>query len=121
MPTDPPVKPPFRITPVVFHVLLALGAAETHGYRIMREVRERTRGHLKIGPGSLYFTLNRLLEAEMIEETEAGPDQEQDDARRRTYRLTQYGRTILESELVILSDIVSHAHERGIHPDASPA
>ncbi len=121
MPSTKQVGPPFRITPVVFHVLLALSEGETHGYRIMNEVKERTRGRLKIGPGSLYFTLNRLLEAAMIEEAPKRPVGEGDDSRRRYYRLTDFGREVLESELAILADIVSLARERGLRLDASPA
>ncbi len=121
MPSAKQVASPFRITPVVFHVLLALSEGETHGYRIMNEVKERTRGRLKIGPGSLYFTLNRLLEAAMIEEASKRPAAYRDDSRRRYYRLTDFGRAVLESELSILADIVSLARERGIRLDASPA
>ena len=113
-------KPPFKITPVVFHVLLAMSERKAHGYGIMQEVEERTDGSLKIAPGSLYFTLNRLLDAGMIVETRV-PDRTEDDARRKYYRLTDLGRAILESELRVLSGIVDLARERNILRDEGVA
>jgi DNA-binding PadR family transcriptional regulator len=113
--------PPFKITPVVFHVLLSLADRDAHGYAIMGEVEERTRGSIRIGPGSLYFTLSRLVDAEMIEETLAPDGDDPEDARRRYYRLTDYGRGILVAELEVLSDIVSSASAQGLLSDASPA
>jgi DNA-binding PadR family transcriptional regulator len=112
------VKPPFKITPVVFHVLLAMSESDAHGYGIMQEVEERTRGSLKIGPGSLYFTLNRLLDAGMITE---GAGAASDDARRKYYRLTEFGRSLLESELGVLSDIVDLAREKSVLRDKDVA
>ncbi len=116
----PPVsaKPPFKITPVVFHVLLAMSESDAHGYGIMQEIEERTRGSLKIGPGSLYFTLNRLLDAGMITEGAGAPSA---DARRKYYRLTEFGRTVLESELGVLSDIVDLAREKSVLRDEGVA
>lgn len=111
-------KPPFKITPVVFHVLLAMSESDAHGYGIMQEIDERTRGSLKVGPGSLYFTLNRLLEAGMIRE---GTGSAADDARRKYYRLTDYGRVVLESELRVLSDIVDLAREKAVLRDEGVA
>ena len=115
------VVPPFRITPVVLHVLLSMADGEVHGYRIMREVEERSRGGVKIGPGSLYFTLNRLLENRMIEESEQRPDPELDDARRRYYCLTDFGRAVLRGEVGKLADIVALARDRGLLSGPSTA
>jgi DNA-binding PadR family transcriptional regulator len=112
------VKPPFKITPVVFHVLLAMSENDAHGYGIMQEVEERTRGSLRIGPGSLYFALNRLLEAAMITE---GSGAASDDTRRKYYRLTEYGRAVLESELRVLSDIIDLAREKSVLRDEGAA
>ena len=117
----PAVKPPFKITPVVLHVLLALSDGETHGYGIMREITERTRGALKVGPGSLYFPLNRLLEAGMIEESSDRPDPELDDARRKYYRLKDFGLAVLESELALMSEIVEAARAKRVLRGPSPA
>jgi DNA-binding PadR family transcriptional regulator len=79
------------LTPAVFHVLLALADGERHGYAIMREVAESTGGRIKMGPGTLYGTIKRLLEAHMIEESDERPDPDLDDERRRYYRLTGLG------------------------------
>ena len=76
------------LTPAVFHVLLALADGERHGYAIMQEVAENTGGRIKMGPGTLYGTIKRLLEARMIEESDERPDPDLDDERRRYYRLT---------------------------------
>lgn len=122
MKTDPPTaRPPFKITPVVLHVLLALSDGETHGYGIMREITERTGGELKVGPGSLYFTLNKLLDAGMIAESSDRPDPELDDARRKYYRLTESGLAVLESELVAMSEIVDLARAKRLLRGPSPA
>ncbi len=107
MPQSP--KAPFRITPVVFHVMLSLADQETHAYRIMKDVDERTRGSIKIGPGSLHFTLAKLLEAGMIEESAHRPDPAMDDSRRKYYRLTDFGREFLSAEATKLADIVEIA------------
>lgn len=114
------VKAPFKVTPVVFHVLLAMSETDSHGYGIMQEVEERTGGSIRIAPGSLYFTLNRLLDAGMIVDGGA-PDPAEDDARRKYYRLTDFGRRILESELRVLSGIVDLAREKNVLRDEGVA
>jgi DNA-binding PadR family transcriptional regulator len=94
--TDPGKMPP--LTPAVFHVLLALADGERHGYAIMQEVAESTGGAIKMGPGTLYGTIKRLLEARMIEESDERPDPELDDERRRYYRLTAIGQRAAKAE-----------------------
>ena len=86
------------LTPAVFHVLLALVDKERHGYAIMQEVTESTKGRIKMGPGTLYGTIKRLLEACMIEESDERPDPELDDERRRYYRLTAIGQRAVKAE-----------------------
>lgn len=86
------------LTPAVFHVLLALTGGESHGYAIMQEVAGSTDGRMKMGPGTLYGTIKRLLEARMIEESDRRPDPEMDDERRRYYRLTAVGRRAVTAE-----------------------
>ena len=86
------------LTPAVFHVLLALTEGERHGYAIMREVAESTNGKIKMGPGTLYGTIKRLLKAELIEESEERPDPQLDDERRRYYRLSGVGQRVIRAE-----------------------
>src|SRR5215470_15382090 len=86
------------LTPAVFHVLLALVEGERHGYAIMQEVAESTQGQIKMGPGTLYGTIKRLLEARLIEESDRRPDPELDDERRRYYRLTGLGEQVVKAE-----------------------
>lgn len=116
-----PVKAPFKMTPAVFHVLLAMADGEIHGYRIMQEVEARSRGSVKLGPGSLYFTINRLTDSGMIEESDQRPDPKLDDSRRKYYRLTQYGRAVLQSELTTLADIVAVARSKDLISDSKSA
>jgi DNA-binding PadR family transcriptional regulator len=86
------------LTPAVFHVLLALTDGERHGYAIMLEVAESTNHQIKLGPGTLYGTIKRLLHAGLIEESGRRPGRDEDDERRRYYRLTDLGRRVAEAE-----------------------
>jgi DNA-binding PadR family transcriptional regulator len=94
--TEPGEMPP--LTSAVFHVLLALADGERHGYAIMQEVAENTGGQIKMGPGTLYGTIKRLLEVRMIEESDERPDPDLDDERRRYYRLTGLGQRAVKAE-----------------------
>jgi DNA-binding PadR family transcriptional regulator len=89
-----------------FHILLSLASNEQHGYGIMQEVSERTRGKLRLWPATLYGTLKRLIEAGLIQESEERPAPELDDARRRYYRLTRLGRDVLDAETERLEELV---------------
>ena len=86
------------LTPAVFHVLLALADGERHGYAIMQEVVEHSEGRIKMGPGTLYGTIKRLIEAQLIEESDERPDADSDDERRRYYRLTGVGQRVVKAE-----------------------
>ena len=86
------------LTPAVFHVLLALADCERHGYGIMQEVAQSTNGRIKMGPGTLYGTIKRLLEVSLIEESDERPDPDLDDDRRRYYRLTGIGQRVVKAE-----------------------
>ncbi len=102
-----------RMTPTYFHIMLSLVGSEQHGYAIMQEVGRRTGGTLKLGPGSLYWALNRLVQAGYIEEERDRPA-EGDDERRRYYRLTALGQEVLQRETRILAEIVEHAREQDV-------
>jgi DNA-binding PadR family transcriptional regulator len=94
------------LKPHWFHVLLSLADAEQHGYGIMQEVLDRTSGKVRLWPATLYGTLKRLIDADLIEESDARPAPELDDARRRYYRLTAFGRLVLAAESERLQDLV---------------
>lgn len=87
------------LTPAVFHILLALADGEKHGYGIMQEVAQISEGAIKMGPGTLYGSIKRMLGAELIRATDERPDPALDDERRRYYELTELGRRVLNAEL----------------------
>jgi DNA-binding PadR family transcriptional regulator len=102
------------LKPHWFHVLLSLAGEEQHGYAIMQEVLERTGGKVRLWPATLYGTLKRLMDADLIAESDARPAAD-DDARRRYYRLTALGRRVLSAESERLEDLVRVIHaKRGI-------
>jgi DNA-binding PadR family transcriptional regulator len=89
-----------------FHILLSLSDQEQHGYGIMQEVLERSKGKIRLWPATLYGALKKLIELELIEESDERPAAELDDARRRYYRLTALGRRVLAAESQRLRDLV---------------
>ncbi len=103
------------LKPHWFHVLLSLADQEQHGYGIMQEVLDRTGGKVRLWPATLYGTLKRLVDQDLIEETDVRPDPAQDDPRRRYYRLSRLGRNVLAAESARLEDLVRVIHaKRGI-------
>jgi DNA-binding PadR family transcriptional regulator len=118
--TQPPrsITPP--LSPAVFHVLLALAAGEMHGYAIMQEIAILTDGQFHMGPGTLYGTVKRLLEARLIEESGDRPDPHLDDERRRYYRLTQEGHRVLTAEAERLQSLVRAARSRHVMGGPAP-
>ncbi len=103
---DPAVERFLPLKPNWFHVLLSLANGEQHGYGIMQEVLERTNGKVRLWPATLYGTLERLLDEDLIAEASRRPPAGEDDARRRYYRLTALGRRVLAGESVRLEDLV---------------
>jgi DNA-binding PadR family transcriptional regulator len=101
------------LKPHWFHVLLSLADQEQHGYGIMQEVLARTGGKVRLWPATLYGTLKRLIENGLIEESDQRPEPELDDARRRYYRLTKFGRRVLAAESARLEDLVRVIHAKG--------
>jgi DNA-binding PadR family transcriptional regulator len=95
-----------------FHILLSLSGQEQHGYGIMNEVLERSGGKIRLWPATLYGTLKRLIEAELIEESDERPAAELDDARRRYYRLTKLGKRVLNAESERLEELVGILRKR---------
>lgn len=89
-----------------FHILLSLAGGEQHGYGIMQEVLNRTHGKVRLWPATLYGSIKRLIEADLIEESDERPAPEEDDARRRYYRLSPLGKRVLEAECERLQELV---------------
>ena len=104
------------LTPVVFHILLALAKEERHGYGIIKEVQESTKGAVSLQTGTLYQAIRRLLEAGLIKEVDSKVDPELDDERRRYYALSELGKRVLSEEVRRLEDMVRLAHAKRI-PD----
>jgi DNA-binding PadR family transcriptional regulator len=100
------------LTPAVFHILLALADGERHGYGVIKEVDARTEGKVRLGPGTLYGSIKRMLTEGLIEESGERPDPELDDERRRYYRLTKFGRRVAVAEAERLSRLVASARAK---------
>lgn len=98
VPTDRAREPHLTVTPVTFQILLTLADGERHGYAIMREVADRTDGAVRLGPGTLYGSLKRLLESDLIGEGAERADTELGDERRRYYRITDRGLAVARAE-----------------------
>ncbi len=105
-------KSPIRMTPAFFFLMLALTEGSLHGHAMAREVEERSDGSVRLGPGSLYWSLGRLAEVGLIEEVESPADET--DERRRFYGLTRSGREVLARETATLERIVDYARLRRI-------
>lgn len=97
------------LSPIIFHILLSLGHGERHGYALKREIKERTGGKLKLGPGVLYGSTNKILEHGFIEESDDRPDPHLDDERRRYYRLTTLGRKVAQAEAARMRELAQMA------------
>ena len=102
------------LSPQVFHILLALAPGDRHGYGILQDVEQATGGTLRLGPGTLYGALKRLLSDGLVGETDRRPDPARDDVRRRYYRITEAGRRLLAAETRRLADAVARARQAGV-------
>ena len=102
------------LSPQQFHILLALTGGERHGYGIIQEIERETAGQVRLGTGTLYTAIARLVDLELIAETD------REDERRRFYRLTPRGRAVLRAETARLEALVRHAHARGVRPSSQP-
>lgn len=109
------------LTPAVFHILVALADGEAHGYAIMQAVTERSLGAVRLGAGTLYGAISRLVQNGLIEESEERPDPKMDDARRRYYRLTEFGARVLAAETKRMSDLVRAARSTSAVRKVKPA
>lgn len=107
-------KPGLALTPPVFYVLLSLSIKERHGYEILKYVEANSEGRVRLGPGTLYTTLKRMLDAGLISELIDRPAPENDDPRRRYYKLSPRGRAELAAELGRMQHALKLAGKRRV-------
>ena len=108
------IKDLLPLQPTTFHILLSLTDEDRHGYAIILEVSRRTQGELKLSAGTLYRSIQRMVESGLITEIRTRP--EFDDERRRYYRITPLGRTVAEAEAGRLRDLLKMARICGVAP-----
>ena len=106
------------LTPAVLHILLALSTQERHGYGIMKQVESDSQGKVKMGPGTLYGSLGRMIDAGLIRESDKKVDPKMDDERRVYYRITALGQKSLAAELERYRQVVAVAREKRLSPNA---
>jgi DNA-binding PadR family transcriptional regulator len=113
-PPDAAARALLPLTPIVLQVLLALSEGDRHGYGIIREVDQRTGGLIVLRTGTLYTVLKRLLELDLVEESDKRPAPDEDDERRRYYRVTPFGKTVMEAEVRRLEGVVALARNKRV-------
>ena len=104
------------LPPATFHILLALADDDRHGYAIIQEVLSRTDGEVRLSPGTLYRSIQRMLDDDLIVEIHERPAPDMDDERRRYYRITAFGRAVAKAEVRRLSELVRLARASGFVP-----
>ena len=112
----PPPDSLLPLAPASFHILISLADADRHGYALIQNIAERTAGGVRLGAGTLYRTIQRMLEDGLIVELEERPDADEDDERRRYYRVTPFGREVARAEADRLADLVRLARASGLAP-----
>lgn len=105
------------LPPATFHILVALAGDEQHGYAIMQDVAARTGGELRLSAGTLYRSIQRMLEQGLIEECRQRPAPAYDDERRRYYRITAFGTAVAKAEARRLAQMIKLARSKGLAPD----
>ena len=109
------------LTPAVLHILLAVADGDQHGYAIAQAVEELTEGTVRMGPGTLYGSIGRMVASGLLEEASRPRARAADDERRRFYRLTPLGRRVLESETDRLARVVALARAKNVLRRPEPA
>jgi DNA-binding PadR family transcriptional regulator len=102
------------LPPATFHILIALAREDRHGYAIIQDVEARTGGALRLSAGTLYRSIQRMLEQGLIRETRDRPAPELDDERRRYYRIAAFGEAVARAEARRMSDLVRMARAQGL-------
>ena len=105
------------LTPAVLHILLALSTQERHGYGIMKQAAADSQGKVNMGPGTLYGSLGRMIEAGLIRESDKKRDPEMDDERRVYYKITGLGQKALTEELERYREVVAVAKRKAYSPN----
>lgn len=114
--SDPTVESLLPLPTAAFHILMALADADRHGYAIIQAVAARTAGRTRLSAGTLYRSVQRMLDQGLITEVRERPAPEQDDERRRYYRITAFGIKVALAEASRLTDLVRLAHGSGFVP-----
>jgi DNA-binding PadR family transcriptional regulator len=107
------------LPPATFHILLSLAEADRHGYAIIQDVEARTDGELRLSAGTLYRSIQRMLEQGLIVEPRTRPARALDDGRRRYYRITPFGMDVARAEMRRLTELVRLAEARGLTPETA--
>jgi DNA-binding PadR family transcriptional regulator len=107
------------LTPAVLHILLALSTRERHGYGIMKQVKADSQGKVNMGPGTLYGSLGRMIDAGLIRESDKKVDPNMDDERRVYYKITGLGRKALAAELERYREVVAVAKSKTLSPKSA--
>lgn len=102
----PPIDSLLPLSQPMFHILIALGDEAMHGYAVMQEIDERSAGQVRLLPGTLYSTIKKMLALQLVEEIDAPANAGSEDARRRYYRVTKFGRDVRDAETARLSMLV---------------
>ena len=113
--TEPRPESLLPLAPAVFHILMALADDDRHGYGIIQEVLSRTDGTVRLSPGTLYRSIQRMLDDDLIVEVSERPAPELDDERRRYFRITTFGRAVARAEANRLHELVRLARASGFH------
>ena len=114
MPDNPPPESMLPLPAATLHILLAVADADRHGYAIIQEVAARTGGEVTLSAGTLYRSIQRMVELDLIEETDTRPSADLDDERRRYYRITSFGRDVARAEVERLQALVKLARSCGL-------
>jgi DNA-binding PadR family transcriptional regulator len=104
------------LAPAMFHILVAVADQDRHGYAIMLDVAARTDGALKLSPGTLYGSIKRMLEEGLVVELSDRQRPDEDDERRRYYRITAFGRAVAQAEAARLATLLRQAKAVGLAP-----
>jgi DNA-binding PadR family transcriptional regulator len=106
------------LQPATFHILIALGDGERHGYAIIQDIAARTGGEIKLSAGTLYRSIQRMQEQGLIVESRRRPAADLDDERRRYYRITDFGSRVIRAELRRLTSLIKLARAKGFAPES---